>query len=556
MNSNKGLRESDINSINKDGGKRAFSLGVFSKKADLTKLLLAAVFITLVIIPLIRMFLYIDADSFYKVINSSNFAESILHSLTAASLATAVTLLIAYILAACIERTDIKYKSVFGILFVLPMLIPSISNGMGLIILFGNNGIITQLLGLNTSIYGLHGIVLGSVLYAFPVAYLMIADVMKYEDYSPYEAAKVLGIPRRSQLCAITLPYMRKPFIVIIFSIFTLVITDYGVPLMVGGKYITIPVVMYQEVIGQLNFGKGAVYGCLLLLPAVSAFVIDLLNKDKGNAKFVIKPFETTGSKLRKTVSYTYCSLVALFTSLPLLSFVILAFSKRYPSDMSLTFDNIIKTLNLRAGEYLLNSVIIALFVSVIGVAAAFLAAYMSARMKSKASSFLHFSAITSAAIPGLVLGLSYVLTFKGSPIFGTMLLLIMVNLIHFIASPYLMMYNSLSKINENLEGVGQTLGIRRAYLIKDVIIPQCRFTIFEMFSYFFVNCMMTISAVSFLATTANKPVSLMINQFEAQMQLENAAVVSLLILFVNLFIKAIVHLLKRHAGTAEPVTN
>ena len=88
------------------------------------------------------------------------------------------------------------------------------------------------------------------------------------------------------------------------------------------------------------------------------------------------------------------------------------------------------------------------------------------------------------------------------------------------------MMYNSLSKINENLEGVGHTLGISRGHMIIDVFIPQCKETMIEMFSYFFVNCMMTISAVSFLASTANKPVSLMINQFEAQMQLECAAVV------------------------------
>ena len=64
--------------------------------------------------------------------------------------------------------------------------------------------------------------------------------------------------------------------------------------------------------------------------------------------------------------------------------------------------------------------------------------------------------------------------------------------------------------------------------------------------SYFFVNCMMTISAVSFLATTRNKPVSLMINQFEAQMQLECAAVISLMILLTNLAVKGAVHVLKK----------
>ncbi len=162
-------------------------------------------------------------------------------------------------------------------------------------------------------------------------------------------------------------------------------------------------------------------------------------------------------------------------------------------------------------------------------------------------SKFLHLIAITSAAIPGIVLGLSYVIVFNQSFVYGTIAILVMVNLIHFFASPYLMMYNSLNKINENLESVGQMLGIGRLRMIKDIFIPQSMATIFEMSSYFFVNCMMTISAVSFLATMSNKPIALMINQFEAQMQLECAAIVSLAILAVNLIIKVLVYFAKKY---------
>jgi len=196
-----------------------------------------------------------------------------------------------------------------------------------------------------------------------------------------------------------------------------------------------------------------------------------------------------------------------------------------------------------------------ALCVALFGSIVAFLTAYLSARMKSKTSKFLHMSSITSAAIPGLVLGLAYAMTFAGTPVYNTMLILVMVNTVHFISSPYLMMYNSLSKINGNLESVGDTLGISRVRMLKDVFLPQSITTLLEMFSYFFVNCMMTISAVSFLATTANKPISLMINQFEAQMQLECAAVVSLLILSVNLVIKGTVHIFKVRKKKAAAIS-
>lgn len=155
---------------------------------------------------------------------------------------------------------------------------------------------------------------------------------------------------------------------------------------------------------------------------------------------------------------------------------------------------------------------------------------------------------ITSLAIPGIVLGLSYVLAFKGSFIYGTFAVLILVNSIHFFSSPYLMFYNSMGKLSGDLEAVGATLGIGRFRMIRDVFIPTLRSTIMESFTYFFVNSMMTISAVAFLANADTKPVALMINQFEAQVLLEAAAFVSLTILAVNLITKGLIALVKKVA--------
>ena len=126
----------------------------------------------------------------------------------------------------------------------------------------------------------------------------------------------------------------------------------------------------------------------------------------------------------------------------------------------------------------------------------------------------------------------------------------------HFFASPYQMMYNSLSKMNENLENVGHTLGIRRGRIILDVIIPQCRTTLVEMISYFFVHSMMTISAVSFLATVSTKPLSLMISQFEGQVLYECSAVVSLVIMTCNILIKSMTYIVNRNAGKRSQTTN
>ncbi len=516
------------------------------RRFELYKVIMLLVFGFCLLLPIGRMLFGVNAESFKSVLSSYAIGEIILNSVTVSITATVITVIVAYFLAVSAERTTIKGKAVLGIIMLMPMLIPSISHGMGLVILFGNNGLFKRIFGLNTSIYGFWGIVMGAFLYSCPVAFIMLRDIMKYENGSPYEAAQVLGINKWRRFTGITLPFLRKPLISVVFSVFTMVITDYGVPLMVGGKFKTLAVVMYQDVIGQLDFGKGSVYGIILLVPAVIAFVVDLINKDKGNSGFVITPVAPAKSLAARIAAYLFCGAVSIFILLPIVSFLVLGFSRKYPSDMSFSLYNIERVIKLGGDKYLLNSAVIALFVALIGMTIAFVTAYFTARMKNGLSKLLHLISITAMAVPGIVLGLSYVIFYNGSFIYGTLIILIMVNIVHFIASPYLMMYNSLAKINENLEDVGKTLGISRVRMIKDVFLPQSISTLAEMFLYFFVNSMMTISAVSFLANTSNKPISLMINQFEAQMQLGNAGIVSLLILAINLILHGIIALLKR----------
>jgi iron(III) transport system permease protein len=207
---------------------------------------------------------------------------------------------------------------------------------------------------------------------------------------------------------------------------------------------------------------------------------------------------------------------------------------------------NIAKTMKMGAGRYLGNSLLVALFVSVLGTFFSWVIGYFTARTPGRSSKFLHLVSITSLAVPGLVLGLSYALFFRGNPLYGTLIMLVLANIIHFMASPYLMAYNALGKLNANLEDVGLTLGIKRFFIVKDVLAPQTVLTILEMACYFFVNSMMTISAVSFLSSVRNMPVSLLITRFENQLFLEGAAFVSILILGCNLAIKLLIYVVKK----------
>ena len=510
------------------------------------KILLCIFWLFAIILPLIRMLSTMVNVDVGAVISARKFSKALRQSLSVSITATAISVTLAGLLSWAVARTNVRHKTILNTLITVPMLIPSISHGMGLIIILGANGWLSRVLGLTSGIYGFWGIVIGSVMYSFPVAYLMLYDVLRYEDGTPYEAAEVMGLKTKDRFFSITLPYLRKPMISVIFATFTMIITDYGVPLMVGGKFMTLPVMMYQDVIGMLDFGKGSVIGMILLVPALIACILDMANRDKGNAAFVGKPYGIKQNKRRDWIARGTIILIVIAVFLPIGSFAILGFINKYPLDMTLSLSNAIQAVQMGAWTYLKHSLIIAVVVSFLGTALALFNAYMTARNQTKLSYVLHLMSITSLAIPGIVLGLSYVMFFKGSFIYGTFAMLFLVNSMHFFASPYLMAYNTFGKINENLEDVGSTMGLSRWAIIKDVLLPQSTGTILEMMSYFFVNCMMTISAVSFLANTNNKPLALMITQFEGQMQLECAAFVSLIILVVNVVMKYIIYITKK----------
>lgn len=517
-----------------------------NKKNYIPYILIALFLSFSVLFPLIKLVSNIDAGTFSSLVSSAQFKEAISNSLVVTLVATAISVLLAYLLAFAIHRTNIKHKAVLTVLLTLPMLIPSISHGLGLINLFGQNGIITNLLNINFNIVGFNGILLGSILYSFPVAFLMLSDAFNYIDNSMYESAEILGLNKFQIFRKVTFYYLKKPLFSAIFAVFTLIFTDYGIPLAVGGRYTTLPLFLYREVIGLLDFSKGTLIGMFLLIPALISFLFDLFAKDKSGLNFVNKEYRIKQNRIRDIVFNIFVYLIILFLMILFGSFIYLAFMKQYPYDSSFSFVHFEYMLKNDILKVLFNSLFIASFTSIIGTIVAYTGAYITSRTDLKLKKLLHIIIIVTLAIPGIVLGLGFMLAFKNSFIYRTFGILILVNIIHFIASPYLMAYNALGKINQNYETIGLTCGIKQWRIIKDVIIPNSWYTILEMFSYFFVNSMVTISAVTFLFSTKTTPLSLLINQYEGQMMYEEAAIISLIILFINLIVKGTVYLIRR----------
>ncbi len=513
------------------------------KRSKISLLVLIFLLIS-VFYPLMQMLAKVDWSNFSDLISSNAFKEAFSDSLLVTSISTIISVIIAYLLAYSLNRTNIKHKAVLRLLLVVPMLIPSISHGLGLINLFGTNGIISKAFGF--TILGKVGIIMGSVLYSFPVAFLMLDDGFHYVDNNMYNVAKVLGLNKWQTFKKVTMCYLKKPILSSVFAVFTMIFTDYGVPLAVGGKYLTLPVFLYKEVIGLLDFSKGTMIGLFLLIPAIISFLFDNFTVDYSSGDFEGNNYSIKENKVRDFIYAIFVYAVIISVSIVIGSFIYYAFIDNIVIDKSFSLKHIEYVLNNNIIRYAVNSLVIAVLTSIIGTFITYLTAYATARIKDKLSKIIHILTISSLAIPGIVLGLSYTIGFKETFIYNTYIILILVNIIHFMASPYLMAYNALQKINPNYEIVAKSCNISLFRIIRDVIIPCSKVTIREMIAYFFINAMITISAVTFLFNTDTMPMSLLINTYEGNMMLGEAAIVSLVILFFNFVVKASIYMVNR----------
>ena len=210
---------------------------------------------------------------------------------------------------------------------------------------------------------------------------------------------------------------------------------------------------------------------------------------------------------------------------------------------MVFTMDNVNKVIE--DSDLLLvykNSIIVAIITSVLGTILVYGAAIVTDRssINSKAKGVIESIASVTNTIPGMVLGISFMLAFIGTSLQNTFIIIIICNLVHFFATPYMMMKNSLSKMNLSWEKTAKLMGDSWIKTIVRIITPNALTSLLEVFSYYFINAMVTVSAVVFLAGARTMVITTKIKELQHFAKFNEIFVLSLLILFTNLLAKIV----------------
>ncbi|MGH6793477.1 MAG: putative 2-aminoethylphosphonate ABC transporter permease subunit, partial [Methyloceanibacter sp.] len=400
------------------------------------------------------------------------------------------------------------------------------------------------------------GIVIAEVFYTFPHALIIIVTALAIADARLYEAATALRAPKPKIFWTVTLPGARYGLISAAFVVFTLVVTDFGAPKVIGGQFDVLAVDIYKQVIGQQNFQMGAVVSVVLLVPAVLAFAVDRLIQRRQVAQLSARavPYEPRPAARFDLVMLGYCLLISVFILGILAICQYAALVRLWPYNLELTLKNYKFDLMDGGGwDSYGNSIRMALYTAVIGTMVVFSGAYLVEKGRGFAlgRGLFQFLAMMPMAIPGMVLGLAYIFFFNhpANPInflYGTMAILVISTITHFYTVAHLTSVTALKQMDPEFEAVSASLKQPFYRTFAKVTVPVCLPAILDIGIYLFVNAMTTVSAVVFLYSPDTTLASVAVLNMDDAGQIAAAAAMGMMIFYTNAGARLIHALLSR----------
>lgn len=512
--------------------------------------------VILVVFPLLSLFSkafqeqdgsFAGIQNFITYFTSPNLVSSLYNTLFVSGITALIAVFLASLYAYALTRTGVRGKNFFRFTAMLPLFAPTMMLAIGLIYLMGNKGLLTGL-GIILPLYGPFGIIVAEVIYTFPQAVMILMVSLSFADNRLYEAADAMGTSSLRKFTTITFPSIRYGLVSSFFVAFTLSFTDFGAPKVVGGNYNVLAKDIYKHVVGSQNFNMGAVAGILLMTPAILSFAADriLQSKHSGTVNAKTVNYVIPKSKSRDILFTGYCVLINVVI-LGLMGTVLLAsLVKIWPYDMSLTLQHFFFSSPATGGSgVFLNSIIVSVITAILGTCFVFMNAYLIEKVQGYKNlrRTISLLSIIPLAMPGLALGIAYIFFFSNSSnplkfFYGTMWILVLSNLIHFYSVPFVTASSALKKLDKEFETVSESMRVPFYKTIFRVTIPMSMDAILEILLYFFVNSMVTISAVVFLYPANFKLAAIAIVNMEDAGDIAPAAALSVLLIITNILVR------------------
>ncbi|WP_100752642.1 putative 2-aminoethylphosphonate ABC transporter permease subunit [Vibrio salilacus] len=492
---------------------------------------------------------FVGLANFATYFSSSSLWVSVGNTFTLGVIVTSVVGVLAFGYAYALTRSCMPFKGLFQILGTAPILAPSLLPAISLIFLFGNQGIAKEML-LGHSIYGVIGISMGLIFWTFPHALMILTTSLRTSDARLYEAARALKTSPIKTFFMVTIPAAKYGLISTLIVVFTLVITDFGVPKVIGGSYNVLATDIFKQVVGQQNFAMGAVTSIMLLFPAVLAFGVDRWVQKKQKSLFDTRsvPYQPEPNKARDSICLVYCSIISIAVLAVLGMAVHGSFVTFWPWNKALTLNNYnFAEMSTYGWIPFFNSLTLAGWTAVFGTAIIFVGAYCieKGRAFGPIRQVMQMLSVVPMAVPGMVLGLGYIFYFNDvnnplNVLYGTMAFLVINTVVHYYTVGHMTALTALKQLPSEIEATAASVKLPQYKLFFKVTLPVCLPAILDIATYLFVNALTTTSAVVFLYSTDTIPASVSILNMDDAGQTGAAAAMAVMIMIAAAIAKIV----------------
>ncbi len=506
-----------------------------------------------VVYPLVKVFMFSFSDesgnvsfaNLASILSTPRYMKTAGRTLLLGLVVAVIATFIGYIFAYTITRTNVPFKGFLKAIATLPILSPPFVLSLSIIFLFGKQGLITKsLLGIKgNDVYGMTSLIIVQVMSFFPIAYLTLSGILSSIDASVEDAACNMGAGRWKTFWSVTFPLSLPGIISGCLLVFISSLEDFSNPATIGGDFTTLSVEIYTTITGTYDMRKGAALALLLLVPAVIAY---LMNKYWVNKKSFVT---VTGkpTQARKMIDdpgvkwplFIFCMIVALFVLLLYGTVIAASFIRTWGYDWSLTLTQYQKALSYGL-DSLKTSMLLALISAVIGGLLGMVIAYITAKRNYYGKMFIEVSSVLMFAVPGTVLGISYILAFNTKPLVltGTAAVLVIVFVFRNMPVAIESGTTTLLQIDNSIEEASTILGADTGYSFRRITLPMLRNAFFSGLVYSFVKAITAVSAVIFLISPRwNVITSKIYTLFDQAKYGQAAAFVTMMIVILLVFI-------------------
>ncbi len=441
----------------------------------------------------------------------------------------ASTTLLGTLLALMAERGPRRHARPLNILALLPIITPPFVVGLGLILLFGRAGVVNQLLesafGVQPSrwFYGWFGVWIAQTFAFTPIAFMIMRGVVQGIAPSLEEAAQTLRADRSRTFATVTLPLLGPGLANAFLVGFIESMADFGNPIVVGGQFAVLSTEIFFAIVGaQYDQGRAASLAWLLTLFALAAFALQrrLLGK---------RSYTTVGGKGDAGVPMALPDAVrrlVQWVALPWLAFTLVVylfafaggFVRTWGRDYTPTLAHFRTAFALEWGEFgvvwagtawnsFFTTFKLAAIAAPLTAALGLLIAWLLARTKFRGQGLFEFSALLAFAIPGTVLGVSYILAFNVPPfeLTGTAAIIVLCFLFRNLPVGVRAGTAAFQQIDRSLDEASLMLRGTTVATLRHVVLPLLKPALVAALVYSFVRAITSVSAVIFLVTAENE---------------------------------------------------